>query len=99
MATATAEREGDTLRVRGDLDFDSVAALWNATESLLADDPPARIDLQGVSHANSAGVALLVGWLDWVQRHQQTVMFINVPAQMRAIIEVTDLDTVLPLTS
>ena len=99
MAAATAEREGDTLRVWGDLDFDSVAALWNATESLLADDPPARIDLQGVSHANSAGVALLVGWLGWVQRHQQTVMFINVPAQMRAIIEVADLDTVLPLAS
>ncbi len=99
MATATAEREGDTLRVRGDLDFDSVAVLWNATEPLLTDDPPARIDLQGVSHANSAGVALLVVWLGWVQRRQQTVMFINVPAQMRAIIEVTDLDTVLPLTS
>ena len=97
MAAATAEREGDTLRVRGDLDFDSVAALWNATESLLADDPPARIDLQGVSHANSAGVALLVAWLGQVQRRQQTVMFVNVPAQMRAIIEVADLDTVLPL--
>lgn len=99
MAEATAERDGNTLRVQGDLDFDSVVALWNATESLFADGPPARIDLQGVSRANSAGVALLVAWLGQVQRRQQTVMFVNAPAQMRAIIEVADLDAVLPLAS
>ena len=97
MAIATAEREGDTLRVQGDLDFDSVVALWGMTESLFAADPPTRIDLRGVSRANSAGVALLVAWLGRVQHRQQTVAFINVPAQMRAIIEVADLDTVLPL--
>jgi phospholipid transport system transporter-binding protein len=97
MAEATAERDGDTLWVQGDLDFDSVAALWNATESLFADDPPARIDLQGVSRANSSGVGLLVAWLGLVQRRQQTVLFVNVPAQMRAIIGVADLDAVLPL--
>jgi phospholipid transport system transporter-binding protein len=96
MATATAEREGDTLRVQGDLDFDSVAVLWNATGSLFADGPPARIDLTGVSRANSAGVALLVAWLGQVQSRRRQVVFVNVPAQMRAIIEVADLDTVLP---
>ncbi|MDS4025796.1 MAG: STAS domain-containing protein [Candidatus Contendobacter sp.] len=97
MATAIAEREGDTLRIRGDLDFDSVTVLWNATESLFAAGPLARIDLHGVRRANSAGVALLVAWLGRVRRERQTVAFVNVPAQMRAIIEVADLDTVLPL--
>ncbi len=97
MAVATAERDGDTLRVRGDLDFDSVAALWHETESLFAAGPPAWIDLNGVSRANSAGVALLVAWLGQVQRRRREVVFVNVPAQMRAIIEVADLDTVLPL--
>jgi phospholipid transport system transporter-binding protein len=53
--------------------------------------------LNGVSRANSAGVALLVAWLGRLQRRQQAVTFVNVPAQMRAIIEVADLDTVLPL--
>ena len=97
MAEATARRDGDTLRVQGDLDFDSVVALWQATESLFAAGPPARIDLNGVSRANSAGVALLVAWLSRVQSRQQAVMFVNVPPQMRAIIEVADLDAVLPL--
>jgi phospholipid transport system transporter-binding protein len=97
MATATAEHDGDTLRIQGELDFASVADLWAATEALFADGPPAQIDLNGVNHANSAGVALLVAWLGQVQRHRRTVVFVNVPAQMRAIIEVADLDTVLPL--
>ena len=97
MAEASAGRDGNTLRAQGDLDFESVATLWNATESLFAADPPTRIDLHGVGRANSAGVALLVAWLGRVQRRQQAVAFINVPAQMRAIIEVADLDTVLPL--
>lgn len=97
MAAATAERDGDTLRVCGDLDFDSVAVLWEATESLFFKDPPVRIDLRGIHRSNSAGVALLVAWLDRIRRRQAVVVFINVPAQMRAIIEVADLDTVLPL--
>lgn len=97
MAEATAERERDTLRVCGDLDFASILALWNATDTLFADRAPTRIDLSGVGHANSAGVALLVAWLGRIQSTRQTVTFVNVPAQMQAIIAVADLDTVLPL--
>lgn len=97
MATATTDRDGETLRIRGDLDFDSVAELWNATESLFAVAPPSRIDLSGISRANSAGVALLVEWLGQARRQGQELIFVNVPAQMRAIITIADLDTVLPL--
>ncbi|MDG4605006.1 MAG: STAS domain-containing protein [Candidatus Contendobacter sp.] len=97
MATATTDRDGETLRIRGELDFDSVAELWNATESLFAAAPPSRIDLSGISRANSAGVALLVEWLGRTRRQGQELIFVNVPAQMRAIITIADLDTVLPL--
>jgi len=97
MAAATAERDGDTLRVGGELNFASVVDLWRATGPLFATDPPARVDLGGVSHANSAGVALLVDWLSQARDRQRELVFLNVPAQMRAIIQVADLDTVLPV--
>lgn len=97
MAGATVEREGDTLRVRGELNFASVADLWRTTGPLFATDPPARVDLGGVSHANSAGVALLVDWLSQANHRQQELVFLNVPAQMKAIIQVADLDEVLPM--
>ncbi|MBK7540340.1 MAG: STAS domain-containing protein [Candidatus Competibacteraceae bacterium] len=96
MATATAECVGDTLRVRGELDFDSVAELWERAETPLLDESISRVDLGGVRRSNSAGVALLVEWLREAQQRQQVLLFTNVPAQMRAIIEVVDLETLLP---
>ena len=97
MTTATADREGDILRVRGELDFDSVADLWERVGPLFRADPIRRIDLSEVSRANSAGVALLVVWLRQARQQHRDLVFVNVPAQMRAIIEVADLDTVLPM--
>ena len=97
MTTATADREGDILRVRGELDFDSVADLWERVGPLFRTDPICRIDLSEVSRANSAGVALLVVWLRQARQQRRDLVFVNVPAQMRAIIEVADLDTVLPM--
>ena len=98
MAEATAERDGDTLRIRGELDFDSVASLWETTRDLFRADPIHHVDLGGVQRANSAGVALMVEWLGQARRRQWPLTFINVPTQMRAIIEVAELETVLPLT-
>ena len=60
------------------------------------DESISRVDLGGVRRSNSAGVALLVEWLREAQQRQQVLLFTNVPAQMRAIIEVVDLETLLP---
>ncbi len=97
MAEASARRDGATLYVQGELDFDSVADLWKATESLFQAEPIHRIDLSGVHRSNSAGVALMVEWLRQARRRQWPLAFVNIPKQMRAIIEVAELETVLPL--
>ena len=97
MAEASARREGDAVHVQGELDFDSVARLWEITESLFQAEPIHRIDLSGVLRSNSAGVALMVEWLRQARRRQQPLAFVNIPKQMRAIIEVAELETVLPL--
>lgn len=99
MASATAERDGDTLRVRGELDFDTVADLWAATEAPILLEPILRVDLGGVQRSNSAGVALLVQWLRQARRRQVELVFIDVPAQMREIVRVADLEQVLPVAS
>lgn len=97
MAEATVQRDGDTLCVQGELDFDSVAGLWEITGSLFRDEPIHRVDLSGVQRSNSAGVALLVEWLRQARHRQWPLTFVNIPFQMRAIIEVAALETVLPL--
>lgn len=40
MGMATAERDGETLSLRGELNFDSVAELLDSTKPLFATDPP-----------------------------------------------------------
>ena len=97
MATASFERDGEIWRVCGELDFDSVATLWNATAAVFTAAPPTRIDLGAVSRSNSAGVALLVEWFDWAEQRQRPLAFVNVSAQMQAIIALADLDTILPI--
>lgn len=97
MTPATAERVGDILRIQGELNFDSVAELWATTWTSLQAEPFLRIDLSGVRHADSAGVALLVEWLRLVRSHRHELVFTNIPAQMQAIIRVVDLETTLPV--
>jgi phospholipid transport system transporter-binding protein len=96
MPAATAEHDGDTLRVRGELDFDSAADLWAISEATLQAESIRWIDLSGVQRSNSAGVALLVEWLHQARRRRRKLAFINIPAQMRAIIAIAGLDAILP---
>lgn len=97
MAIATAACNGDTLAIDGDLDFASVAELWESVRPLFRTELIGRIDLTGVHHSNSAGVALLAAWLHTVRHDQRELLFVNVPPQMRAIIQVAGLETILPL--
>jgi phospholipid transport system transporter-binding protein len=97
MTTATAARNGDTLAIVGELDFASVADLWESTQPLFQAEPIRRIDLSSVHRSNSAGVALLAAWLHTAHHDQRQLVFVNVPAQMRAIIQVAGLETILPL--
>ena len=97
MTIATAARNGNTLAIAGELDFASVADLWESARPLFQAEPICRIDLSGVHRSNSAGVALLAAWLHTARHDQRQLVFVNVPAQMRAIIQVAGLETILPL--
>ena len=83
--------------VQGELDFDTIEVLWREARIKFGKQPFLRIDLGGVRRADSAGVALLVEWLREAKAQSQELCFVNVPAQMLAIIRVTGLEDLLPL--
>jgi phospholipid transport system transporter-binding protein len=92
------ERRGDgRFLVRGLLSFNTVPALWGQTPTLFQQPGPLCIDLREVSHADSAGLALLVGWMREARRRDTEVQFLNIPAQMLAMARVSSLDSILPL--
>lgn len=77
----------------GELDHVAAADLWQPSRRQFADRPPRLIDLGGLERIDSAGVALLVYWLGCCQPPPR---FVNMPARMRGLIAVADLQELLP---
>ena len=77
MSAALAAEGGGRWRIDGELDFASTAALYRRTDELLRSD--ATLDLGGVEHANSAGVALLLEWRRQAARRSVSLAFEDVP--------------------
>ena len=83
--------------VTGDLDFNSVGTLVGEGERLFAASLAVRVDLQGVGQANSAGLALLLEWLEQAKRRDQRLELVNLPESLARIAAITNLAGLLPL--
>lgn len=99
MSRASIQRAPDgRLLVSGELDFGTVTRLNGAAGTLLEAAATLRVDLQGISRSDSAGLALLIEWMRVARRRGKPIEFLNIPAQMLAIARVSGLDEVLPLS-
>ncbi len=80
----------------GELSFASVPRLLAQADSLAAEG---RLDLSGVSKADSAGVAFLLELTRRAKRAGRSVTFTGAPAQVRDLIRFFDLESALQLES
>ncbi|MDA3920303.1 MAG: STAS domain-containing protein [Salinisphaera sp.] len=87
-----------TVRVEGQLDVDNVPARLRKSAGWFADGQETVIDLSGVTHSDSAGVALLLEWIRDAQQAGAKLRFSNAPSQMRAIIDFCGLNEVITVT-
>ena len=83
-------------RVEGVLDFASVTPLLAAGEALLRRPGALDIDLGGVTAANSAGLALLLEWLDLAGARRIDLRLLNLPESLLRIAAFSNLDALLP---
>ena len=99
MSEAAVRRGADDrLVVEGELDFTTVVRLFDDVQPLLGAGADIRIDLQGITRSDSAGLALLIEWMRAAQRLGKPIQYLNIPPQMLAIARVSGLDQVLPLS-
>jgi phospholipid transport system transporter-binding protein len=85
-------------RVAGELTFRTVTALLAQSQVMFQAPAPALdLDLGEVARADSAGLALLIEWLRGARTTGKAIRFHRVSPQMRAILQVSDLDSILPL--
>ena len=95
------EAAGDgTARLRGEITFRSVGPLLLAGGEAIEAGRADAIDLAGVTAADSAGLALLIEWLSLARRAGRTLSYRNVPAQIRQLAGLSDVQNlVLPAGS
>ena len=99
MAEAQLRDRGDgRWLLQGELGFDTVPALLEHAGACKPGAGPIRVDLTGVTRADSAGLALLIEWLRESERRGNRISFVNVPVQLMSIARISGLDDILPLS-
>ncbi|NOR40126.1 MAG: STAS domain-containing protein [Gammaproteobacteria bacterium] len=96
MADARLIDKGDGYwLLEGELGFSSVPAVLEHAGVEMLGNAALKVDLKGVSRADSAGLALLVEWLRESERNGNEISFINVPVQLVSIARVCGLHEIL----
>lgn len=96
---AIIKTESGCYRVLGCLTSDTVPQYVEIASRVFEKNVPAQsIDLAGISKSDSSGVALLVEWMRQAHQINTKIHFINMPENMRAIVKVTGLLGILPLS-
>jgi phospholipid transport system transporter-binding protein len=85
------------LTLRGSLDFASVVQLHPQLRSYLQPGASIIISLKRVGHCNSAGLALLLQWVEDARRQDSSIGFRQIPASLREITDLYHLTTLLPI--
>jgi phospholipid transport system transporter-binding protein len=92
-------RDNGVFEVTGQLTFQSVPQFLAHSDKWLQDaSGKVTIDMHGVTLADSAGLALLIEWLQLARSAQREIVFTNMPDQMRDLIRVNGLTQVFGLT-
>ncbi len=93
---AKLEQQGEgRYRVSGELSFATVTELLLQSRSLFAGESSIEMDLSGVTHADSAGLSLLIEWLRQAKLQGKQLHYLALPAQLGALASISEVDGLL----
>jgi phospholipid transport system transporter-binding protein len=99
VSKADIRRDGEVLRISGELTFSTVTGLLGQSRPLFEQSGErVVVDLGGVERADSAGLAMLIEWMRLASARGCAIEFSHLPAQMLDIAVASDLDDILPLS-
>jgi phospholipid transport system transporter-binding protein len=97
LITSPMPSEGKTLNLTGDLVIGSVASLLKQANSLFSEHRQVTIDFKEVPRVDSAGLALLLEWVEWARDNDARIQFRNVPDALIRIARLSNVEEMLPL--
>ncbi len=94
--SATLQRvSDDRWRLSGTLDFETVPELRPRIREALRPGANVSIDLGGVTQTNSAGVALVIQWLEDARQDGASIKVINPPRAFSELIGLSNAESLL----
>jgi phospholipid transport system transporter-binding protein len=97
MSVSVTKNADHTFLLTGILTAETVGELWAQRRSLFNGEPSFRVDLKGVTHCDSSGLALLTAWARYAKQQGKQVNFIHLPSQLLAIAHASGLENILPI--
>jgi phospholipid transport system transporter-binding protein len=89
------ERGGGRFVLSGVLGFATATEILVASKRLFADHAVLKVDLSGVTHSDSAGLALLLEWINWAKHYRREIRYFDIPAQILAIARISEVGDLL----
>ena len=79
------------------MDLSTVSALVAEAQALFPTSGRLRVDLSGVELANSAGLALLLEWMDLARSRHLDLRYLHLPSSLERIAAISNLGALLPV--
>lgn len=92
---ATIEWKNGSFDIMGELNFNTVAILWQKSLPLIDQQTTLRFDLSKVEVSNSAGLALILAWIRYAKQCRKSILFHHIPTQLNSIIAVSGVGELL----
>lgn len=83
------------ISLNGRMGFDTAGAILRESEPLFEKHTRIEVDLSGVTHSDSAGLALLLEWITWANHTVREIRFTGIPEKVRQIAKTTEVDDLL----
>lgn len=87
--------EAGHYRLSGCFGFPTAAPVLERGEREFAAHRHVELDLSGVTDADSAGLAVLLVWVDHARKRGHTIRFVGLPQQLLGIAKITEIDGLL----
>ena len=79
-------------RVECPLNYYTAARILEKSEEKFESYATIEVDLGGVTETGSAGLALLLEWVNWAKNYVREIRFLNVPRQIQALADISEVD-------
>jgi len=81
--------------LHGSLTYDTVARALYLSKDLFEDHATIELDLTDIAEGDSAGLGVLLEWVNWAKNFVREIRYVNIPRQIVAIAQISEVDDML----